>query len=69
MINQNYPDQQISITISDVTAFQQHLAEIKELTAAESINADTNGDSAVEINDATYLKKHLAEYDVVLGQS
>ena len=30
--------------------------------------ADTNGDGKVDISDATYLQKYLAEYNVALGK-
>ena len=58
-----------TISISDVTAIQRHLAELARLTKGQLALADTNGDGKVDISDATYLQKYLAEFDgIVLGK-
>ena len=54
--------------IRDVTAIQRHVAELAPLTGVALANADTNGDGAVTIDDATHLQMCFAEYDVVLGK-
>lgn len=57
------------ITISDVTAVQQHLAELEKFTEEQLAVADTNGDGEINIIDATHLQKYLAEFDgIVLGK-
>ena len=58
-----------SITISDVTAIQRHLAEIEVFNDEQLALADTNGDGEIDITDATYLQTYLAEFDgIVLGK-
>ena len=58
-----------SITISDVTAIQRHLAEIEVFNDEQLALADTNGDGEIDITDATYLQMYLAEFDgIVLGK-
>ena len=58
-----------SITISDVTEIQKHLAELIHFSDEQQILADTNGDGIINITDATHLQKYLAEFDgVVLGK-
>lgn len=56
------------IDISDVTAIQYHLVELRLFTDEQLALADTNGDGLIDINDATYLQIYLAGYDVVLGK-
>lgn len=59
-----------SITISDVTEIQKHLAELIHFSDEQLVLADTNGDGVVNITDATHLQKYLAEFDgIVLGKS
>ena len=58
-----------TISISDVTAIQRHLAESELFTDKQLSLADTNGDGVVNITDATHLQKYLAEFDgIVLGK-
>ena len=58
-----------SITISDATEIQKHLAELIQFSDEQLLLADTNGDGKVDITDATYLQMYLAEYDgIVLGK-
>ena len=57
------------ISISDVTAIQRHLAELKTFTDEQLALADTDGDGEINITDATHLQMYLAEYDgIVLGK-
>ncbi len=52
-----------SVTIADVTAIQQFIAEMD----AESFNnqaADVNGDGKVDVTDATLIQYYIAEMDV-----
>ena len=58
-----------TISISDVTAIQRHLAELETFTDEQLALADTNGDGEINIADATHLQKYLAEFDgIVLGK-
>lgn len=58
-----------SITISDVTEIQKHIAELIHFSDEQILLADTNGDGVVNITDATHLQKYLAEFDgIVLGK-
>ena len=58
-----------SISISDVTEIQRHLAELIHLSDEQLDLADTDGDGKVDIGDATHLQKYLAEFDgIVLGK-
>ena len=50
------------VKINDVTAIQQHLAELQELSDLGAKAADINMDNKLEIEDATTLQMHLAEY-------
>ena len=50
------------VNINDVTALQQHLAELQELSDLGAKAADINMDNKLEIEDATTLQMHLAEY-------
>ena len=57
-----------TISISDVTEIQRHLAEWIHFSDEQFVLADTNGDGKVDISDATHLQKYLAEFDdVILG--
>ena len=50
------------VNINDVTALQQHLAELQELSDLGAKAADINMDNKLEIEDATTLQIFLAEY-------
>ncbi len=50
------------VNINDVTALQQHLAELQELSDLGAKAADINMDNKLEIEDATTLQMFLAEY-------
>lgn len=50
------------VNINDVTATQQHLAELEELSDLGAKAADINMDNKLEIEDATTLQMFLAEY-------
>ncbi len=52
------------ISISDVTAAQQHLADIITLEGACLNAADTNQDGTLDVTDAENLQKYIAGYDV-----
>ena len=57
------------ITVSDVTALQQHLVEYRPFNKTQRYASDTNGDGIISIEDATHLQKYLAEYDnITLGK-
>lgn len=56
-----------SITISDVTAIQIHLAKYESLSAQNMRAADVNGNGIVDINDASAIQFFLAEYDDPYG--
>ena len=56
------------INTDDVTALQRHFSQINELSDDELSVSDTNGDTFVNISDATHLQMYLAEFDVVLGR-
>lgn len=57
-----------TITITDVTEIQRHLAGLTQLSDQALARADTNGDGKIDIADATHLQKYLARYNVVLGK-
>lgn len=52
------------ISISDVTAAQQHLADIITLEGACLNAADTNQDGKLDVTDAENLQKYIAGYDI-----
>ena len=52
------------ISISDVPAAQQHLADIITLEGACLNAADTNQDGTLDVTDAENLQKYIAGYDV-----
>ena len=53
-----------SITISDVTSIQRHLAEFETIEGISYDAADVDRDGVVTIEDATALQMYLAEYDL-----
>lgn len=58
-----------SITISDVTEIQKHLAGYVQLSEKQLLSVDINGDGVININDATHLQKYLAGFfGIVLGK-
>ncbi len=56
-----------TITVSDVTAIQRHLATLETLSDLQLGLADTNGDNVVDVKDAGHLQKYIAGCDVKLG--
>lgn len=52
------------ISISDVTAIQQHLADIITLEGACLNAADTNQDGTLDVTDAENLQKYISGYDI-----
>lgn len=56
-----------TITISDATAIQSHLAESTKLTGDALKAADCNGDGRVSIKDVTLIQKYLADYKTEIG--
>ncbi len=55
------------INITDATAIQEHLAEIKWLKGDGLKAADCNNDNRVSIKDVTLVQKYLAEYTTEIG--
>lgn len=53
-----------AITINDVTAIQQHVADLNYLEGIYLYAADVNHDGVTNITDATELQRFLAEYDI-----
>lgn len=53
-----------AVTINDVTAIQQHVADMKYLEGIYLYAADVNRDGVTNISDATDLQRFLAEYEV-----
>lgn len=51
------------ISIGDVTAVQQHLAELTALEGIYLYALDINGDGKVEITDEAILQRYLAQYE------
>lgn len=51
------------VTINDVTAIQQHVADMKYLEGIYLYAADVNRDGVTNISDATDLQRFLAEYE------
>ena len=56
-----------TITINDVTAIQEYLAERRTFNEDQMKAADCNGDKRISIKDATVLQKYLAEYTTEIG--
>ena len=52
------------VSISDVTAIQQHLADIITLDGSCLNAADTNQDGVLDVTDAEKLQKFIAGYDI-----
>lgn len=52
------------VSINDVTAIQQHVADMKYLDGIYLYAADVNRDGVTNIADATELQRFLAEYEV-----
>ena len=52
------------VNISDVTAIQSHLAELKTVEGIYLLAADANQDDIVDISDATAIQMKLAEYEL-----
>ena len=50
------------VNINDVTAIQQHLAELEQLNSDQIKAADVNGEG-LDISDATAIQMYLAEYE------
>lgn len=50
------------VTISDVTAIQRHLADLKQLSGADLRAADVGCDG-LDITDATKIQRYLAEFE------
>lgn len=57
-------DQDGSITISDVSEIQLHLAEMATLTGNNLIAADANGDGVVDIKDASLVQSYIVNISV-----
>ena len=51
-----------TVSISDVTEIQRHIAEHIQLTGKAAANADYNQDGVINIDDATAIQRFLAEF-------
>lgn len=52
------------VSINDVTAIQQHLAELESIEGIYLYAADANRDGVLDISDATTIQMFLAEYEL-----
>jgi len=57
-------DQDVKITVKDVTAIQRHIAKIISLDDTALKAADADQDGNVTIKDATVLQKHIAKINL-----
>ena len=57
-------DKDGDISINDVTAIQQYIAELEKPDEVSLLAADANQDGEIDIADATALQMYLAEYDI-----
>ena len=53
-----------TVSITDVTAIQLHLADYEQITAENSRAADVDGNGVVDVSDATTIQMFIADYDV-----
>lgn len=56
-----------TVSITDVTAIQLHLADYEQITAENFRSADVDGNGKIEIADASAIQRYLAEYDDSYG--
>jgi len=55
-------DRDGTISITDATAVQLHVADMKSFDNVSKLLADVDGDSNISVMDATYIQKYLALY-------
>lgn len=51
-----------TVSITDVTMIQLHLADFDQIAAENVRSADVDGNGEIEIDDASAIQRYLAEY-------
>ena len=56
-----------TVSITDVTAIQLHLADFDQIAAENLRAADVDGNGKIEIDDASAIQRYLAAFDDAYG--